>query len=49
MRIETMDMDVLASHWWAVVLRGVAGILFGLLTKVAPGISLAALVLLFGA
>jgi uncharacterized membrane protein HdeD (DUF308 family) len=49
MRIETMDMDVLASHWWAVVLRGVAGILFGLLTMFAPGISLAALVLLFGA
>jgi len=32
-----------------VALRGVAGIIFGLITVVAPGISLAALVLVFGA
>jgi uncharacterized membrane protein HdeD (DUF308 family) len=39
---------VIASRWWAVTLRGVAGILFGILTFVAPAVSLLALVLLFG-
>lgn len=49
MRIEAIDMDVLARNWWVVMLRGVAGMLFGVATFVAPGLSLAALVLLFGA
>jgi uncharacterized membrane protein HdeD (DUF308 family) len=44
-----LDMRSLARNWWAVALRGVAAILFGILTLVWPGISLAALVLLFGA
>jgi uncharacterized membrane protein HdeD (DUF308 family) len=42
-------LETLAENWWAVVLRGVAGILFGVITVLAPGISLAALVMLFGA
>jgi len=42
-------VDSLARNWWVVVLRGVAGILFGLMTFFAPGISLAVLVLFFGA
>jgi uncharacterized membrane protein HdeD (DUF308 family) len=48
-RVAVVDADTLARNWWAVVLRGVMGILFGLVTFVAPGISLAALVLVFGA
>ena len=39
----------LARDWWLLVLRGVAGVLFGLGTIFWPGISLLVLVLLFGA
>jgi uncharacterized membrane protein HdeD (DUF308 family) len=48
-RIAVIDVDTLAQNWWVVLLRGIAGILFGLLTLFAPDISLAALVLFFGA
>ena len=47
--IAVIDIDTLARNWWVVLLRGIAGVLFGLATFFAPGISLAALVLLFGA
>jgi uncharacterized membrane protein HdeD (DUF308 family) len=47
--VAVVDIDTLARNWWLVLLRGIAGILFGILTFFAPGISLAALVLLFGA
>jgi uncharacterized membrane protein HdeD (DUF308 family) len=47
--IPVVDVDGLARNWWVVLLRGLAGIIFGLLTFFEPGISLAALVLLFGA
>ena len=36
-------------HWWALALRGVLAILFALMTFVVPGITLAVLVILFGA
>lgn len=49
MRIRIVDADVLSRNWWVVLLRGVASILFGIVTLVAPGISLGALVLVFGA
>jgi uncharacterized membrane protein HdeD (DUF308 family) len=49
MRVPVVDLDGFAKNWWAVSLRGLAGILFGIITFLAPGISLAALVLLFGA
>jgi len=49
MRVPVIDLDSLTRNWWAVALRGLAGILFGIITFVLPGISLAALVLLFGA
>jgi uncharacterized membrane protein HdeD (DUF308 family) len=41
--------DVLVRNWPLFALRGVAGVLFGLITMFQPGIGLAALVLLFGA
>ena len=40
---------VLGRNWWLLLLRGLAAIAFAVLTWFAPGISLAALVLLFGA
>ena len=49
MEIRAVGADALARNWWLVVLRGVAGVIFGLITLLAPGISLAALVLVFGA
>lgn len=39
----------LAQNWWALAIRGVVAILFGLLTWFIPGITLVALVFLFGA
>ena len=39
----------LPRHWWVVALRGLAAIIFGILAFVVPGITLAVLVLLFGA
>ena len=46
---DAVDVDTLVHNWWVVLLRGIAGILFGILTFVSPAISLGALVLLFGA
>lgn len=48
-RIVILDVETLAQNWWLVLLRGIAGIIFGILTFTAPGISLAVLVLFFGA
>jgi uncharacterized membrane protein HdeD (DUF308 family) len=42
-------MENLSRNWGWVVLRGVAAILFGALAMFQPGITLAALVLMFGA
>jgi uncharacterized membrane protein HdeD (DUF308 family) len=39
----------LARYWWTLAVRGVVGILFGILTLIWPGITLAVLVILFGA
>jgi uncharacterized membrane protein HdeD (DUF308 family) len=40
---------VLAENWWAMALRGVFGILFGLIALFAPGPTILSLVLLFSA
>ena len=37
------------GHWWALGLRGVLAILFGLAALLRPGLALEALILLFGA
>ena len=42
-------LHLLARHWWALALRGVFAVPFGLLTFLIPGITLFTLVLLFGA
>ncbi len=44
-----MPVVVEAGPWWAFVVRGVLGILFGLLAFFVPGIALLTLVTLFGA
>src|SRR5580692_10199582 len=48
-RLEQHLTSILSRSWWLLLLRGLAAITFGLLTWAQPGISLAALVLLFGA
>ena len=42
-------LRLLARSWWMVALRGLAGVLFGVVAVVWPAITLTALVLLFGA
>ncbi len=47
---QTQAMNaVLARNWWIVLLRGIAAILFGLITLFAPGITMLSLVALFAA
>ena len=41
--------DVLARNWWAILIRGIAAILFGICAFFIPGAALWALILLFGA
>lgn len=49
MATETsIDMERLAKSWWALAIRGVAAIIFGVLTLLLPGVTLAVLILLFG-
>lgn len=40
---------VLANNWWSLLLRGLLALLLGVLTLAWPGITVGALVLLFGA
>ncbi len=41
--------SILRRGWWLLLLRGIVAILFGVIVWIEPAISLAALVLLFGA
>jgi uncharacterized membrane protein HdeD (DUF308 family) len=42
-------LETLARYWWAVAVRGVAAVLFGLMAIIWPAITVTVLVLLFGA
>ena len=41
--------EVLAQRWWAVGLRGILGIIFGLICLLTPGIAVGAFVIVFAA
>src|SRR5947208_10058276 len=44
-----MMIEALKRHWWVPVIRGIAAIVFGTMAFVYPGITIAMLVLFFGA
>src|SRR6266705_6194638 len=42
-------IEALKRNWWVLVIRGICGIVFGVIAFAYPGLALATLVLLFGA
>jgi uncharacterized membrane protein HdeD (DUF308 family) len=44
-----MLIETLKRHWWVPVIRGIAAIVFGVIAFVYPGLTIATLVLFFGA
>jgi len=44
-----MMIETLKRHWWVPVIRGVAAIVFGFIAFAYPGLTLATLVIFFGA
>jgi uncharacterized membrane protein HdeD (DUF308 family) len=44
-----MMIETLKRHWWVPVIRGIAAIVFGIVAFVYPGLTVATLVLFFGA
>jgi uncharacterized membrane protein HdeD (DUF308 family) len=42
-------LHALARGWWLLLLRGIAGIIFGILAFIWPGLTLLTLILLYGA
>ena len=47
--IDLSSSQVTVGPWWALLLRGVLAVLFGIIALVLPGIALLTLVILFGA
>ncbi len=47
-RIEE-NSGLLADHWWVLALRGVCGVLFGIIAFALPGVTMVSLVWLFAA
>lgn len=44
-----MLTELLTRYWWVLLVRGIVAILFGLFAFARPGVTLAALVIVFGA
>src|SRR5436305_7303744 len=44
-----MLIETLKRHWWVPVIRGIAAIVFGIIAFAYPGLTIATLVLFFGA
>jgi uncharacterized membrane protein HdeD (DUF308 family) len=44
-----MMIETLKRHWWVLVIRGFAAIVFGIIARLYPGLTTATLVLFFGA
>jgi uncharacterized membrane protein HdeD (DUF308 family) len=44
-----MLIETLKRHWWVPVIRGIVAIVFGIIAFVYPGLTIATLVLFFGA
>lgn len=47
--LTNLDVNAIAARWWVLVVRGIAAIAFGVLALVWPGLSVLALVMLWGA
>lgn len=49
MAIARALLEDLSNHWWAILLRGIVGVIFGVLAFAWPGATLLALVFVWGA